>query len=325
MKRCASVIAPSASSVRPASSSLPRRRSSARQRGDGAREGQSRGEQFGGLLPRVSYGRPRFGRAEDGRRRPRARVPPARRTAAGGPRAPRARRSTRRRRRRRADRHLRVGARERDGAQQVARAGEHDDLAAPTCARARSRSARRPPTAVARLDAARSGAPARPGAGSIGFGKRTALWAISRARRVDDRRRAAVVVRERDALQPGVGAIELEHPPHRRAPEPVQRLVVVADGEQRVLRRGQDADQQLLRGLDVLVLVDEHVLEAALPAGADARVARAARGRRSSTRSSKSSKSCRPAALVERVDAGDRLAVALDELGRTRCVAAVRA
>ena len=66
--------------------------------------------------------------------------------------------------------------------------------------------------------------------------------------------------------QAGVGEVELDHPAHARAPEAVQRLVLVADAEQRVLRRGEDPDQQLLRRLDVLVLVDEHVREAALPA-----------------------------------------------------------
>ena len=125
-----------------------------------------------------------------------------------------------------------------------------------------------------------------------------------RARRLDHRRRAAVVVRERDALQPGVGAIELEHPPHRRAPEPVQRLVVVTDGQQRVLRRGQDPDQQLLRGLDVLVLVHEHVLEPRLPARAERRVgAQRADGAQHQVVEVVEVL----LGLVARVDAGDRL------------------
>ena len=122
--------------------------------------------------------------------------------------------------------------------------------------------------------------PVRPGAASIRFAKRTALWSISARDASTTAGAQPVVVSERDALQPGVGAVELEHPPHRRAPEPVQRLVVVTDGEQRVLRRGQDADQQFLRRLDVLVLVHEHVRRSAPASARGARRRSAGRGRR---------------------------------------------
>ena len=85
--------------------------------------------------------------------------------------------------------------------------------------------------------------------------------------------RAAVVVLERVTLERRVGGVEIDDPPNARAPPAVQRLVLVADREQLVLRRGQDADQQFLGGLDVLVLVDEHMVELLLPASAAGLVA----------------------------------------------------
>ena len=89
--------------------------------------------------------------------------------------------------------------------------------------------------------------------------------------RGDDGARAAVVRLQRDALERGVELVEEDDPLDARAPKRVQRLVFVADAEQLVVRRGDDPHEQLLGGLDVLVLVDEHALPAPLPARADVR------------------------------------------------------
>lgn len=75
-----------------------------------------------------------------------------------------------------------------------------------------------------------------------------------------------MVALERDALEAGVGLVELDDPLHARAPPPVERLILVADAEERVVGSGQDPHEQLLCRLDVLVLIDVHALEAALPA-----------------------------------------------------------
>jgi len=52
---------------------------------------------------------------------------------------------------------------------------------------------------------------------------------------------------------------------HARAPPAVERLILVADHEQVIVRRGEHPHQQLLRRLDVLVLVDQHMIERRLP------------------------------------------------------------
>lgn len=106
-------------------------------------------------------------------------------------------------------------------------------------------------------------------------------------RRGDDLSWAAVVMRERVALQPWIGEIEVNHPPDARASPSVQRLVLVADAEQAVLRHGDDAHEQLLGGLDVLVLINQHVVKAACQRRRSSGSQRSALTA-SSTRSSKS-------------------------------------
>src|SRR5215207_468530 len=79
-------------------------------------------------------------------------------------------------------------------------------------------------------------------------------------------RRAAIVGLQRDSLQRGERLIERDDALDRRPPPRVQRLVLVADRQQRVLWRGHDPHHQFLRRLDVLKLVDQHAREAPLPA-----------------------------------------------------------
>ncbi len=101
-----------------------------------------------------------------------------------------------------------------------------------------------------------------------------------------------MVTLERDVLEARVGLVELDDPLDVRPPPPVERLVLVTDAEEGVVRTGEDAQEQLLRGLDVLVLVDVRALEAGLPAPAQPVVQRRAR----TARKIWSSKSLRPAA-----------------------------
>jgi hypothetical protein len=68
----------------------------------------------------------------------------------------------------------------------------------------------------------------------------------------DHLRRAAVVVLQRYPVQRGVGGVEIDHAMHARAPPAVERLILVADHEQLVVRRGEHPHQQLVRRLDVL-------------------------------------------------------------------------
>ena len=84
----------------------------------------------------------------------------------------------------------------------------------------------------------------------------------------DDLGRAAIVVRQRDPLEPRIGEVELDDPSHAGPAPSVQGLVLVADAEEPILGRREDPYEQLLRRLDVLVLVDQNLPEAALPAPA---------------------------------------------------------
>ena len=74
---------------------------------------------------------------------------------------------------------------------------------------------------------------------------------------------------ERHAPKPRIGEVEVDDPPHAGTSPPIQRLILVADAEEAVLWRGEDPHQQLLGGLDVLVLVDQYLPEAVLPAPAE--------------------------------------------------------
>ncbi len=78
-------------------------------------------------------------------------------------------------------------------------------------------------------------------------------------RRVEDRLPAAVVVDEHDARGAGVRRSEAEDVAERRSPEPVDRLVVVADDGDIAVVRGQQPDELPLRVVRVLELVHQDV------------------------------------------------------------------
>ena len=167
---------------------------------------------------------------------------------------------------RRGDPHADICAREGHGPEQVRRAGEHDDLLA-GAAGERGRDLVRGATLVGVL-AQRERRLLRGRTARVRVDRLWKPHAVvldQPARGVDDLRGAAVVVGEGKALQPRIGEVEVEDAAHARAPPSVQRLILVADAVEAVLRRRQDPHQQLLRGLDVLVLVDQHVPEAGLP------------------------------------------------------------
>ena len=77
------------------------------------------------------------------------------------------------------------------------------------------------------------------------------------SRGINDERWTPVVAGERVALEARVELVELDDPLDARAAPGVQALVLVADAEEQVLGRGDHLDEQFLRRLDVLVLVDE--------------------------------------------------------------------
>ena len=110
---------------------------------------------------------------------------------------------------------------------------------------------------------------------------------------VDDGARATVVRGEHDAVGVRVRAGEAQDPAHIGEPPGVDRLVVVADDEEVVLRRGQEADEPELRRVDVLELVDAHVGEARCQRTRTA----ASDSSRSPARTTRSSKSIAPRAV----------------------------
>ena len=118
--------------------------------------------------------------------------------------------------------------------------------------RCRRRPGCRNDSRAASVDRARE--PDAPG-DPLGGDQQPRAEAARRAQR-HDRRRRAVGARE-------VGR-ELEDAAHLGAPEPVDRLVRVADDDQVAAVAGQRAEQRDLARVGVLVLVDEHVPE--LPA-----------------------------------------------------------
>ncbi len=104
-------------------------------------------------------------------------------------------------------------------------------------------------------------------------------------------RRRAVVALEPDHLGAGKVLLEAQDVVDFRSPPAVDRLVVIADAADVAMTLGEQPQPQVLRDVGVLVLVDQHVSEAALVALAERRDApgraaglRAA-GRRSRRRS----------------------------------------
>ena len=84
----------------------------------------------------------------------------------------------------------------------------------------------------------------------------------------EDRRRAAVVLREGDDLGAGEALLEVEDVAHGGRAEGVDGLRVVADAGDAGAVRPQQADDVGLQRVGVLVLVDEHVVEALADPGA---------------------------------------------------------
>ena len=88
----------------------------------------------------------------------------------------------------------------------------------------------------------------------------------------DDRRRAPVVRRQHHAARRRVVGSEAQDPSDVGKPPGVDRLVVVPDHEQVVLRRGEETNEPQLRRIHVLELVDADVAEARLPPEAEPRI-----------------------------------------------------
>ena len=109
----------------------------------------------------------------------------------------------------------------------------------------------------------------------------------------DHGRRASVVRREHDAASIRVVRREAEDATHVGQPPGVDRLVVVADHEQVVLRRREKTDEPQLGGIDVLELVDADVAgSATASAGGGAHRSRAARTRARRGRRSRPLRGC---------------------------------
>jgi len=87
-----------------------------------------------------------------------------------------------------------------------------------------------------------------------------------RVRRVEDALGRAVVPLELHHLGRRIVALEVEDVAHLGAAPGVDGLVVVADDREVLLPAGEVAQQDVLRAVGVLVLVDEDVLEAVLRA-----------------------------------------------------------
>ena len=77
-------------------------------------------------------------------------------------------------------------------------------------------------------------------------------------------RRRAVVALEPDDLGAGKILLEAQDVVDLGAAPAIDRLVVVADAADIVVALGQQPQPQILRDIGVLVLVDQHVFEAAL-------------------------------------------------------------
>ncbi len=88
------------------------------------------------------------------------------------------------------------------------------------------------------------------------------------AGRGDDRFRAAVVRRQRVVRTAGEVAVVVDQELGVGARVAVDHLIVVADAEHVVRGRGDEAEQQQLRGREVLELVDEKMARLALERGA---------------------------------------------------------
>ena len=114
---------------------------------------------------------------------------------------------------------------------------------------------------------------------------------------LDDRSRAAVVGREVDAPEARQRRREAKHAAHVGEAPAVDRLVVVADQEDPVVRRREEQRELQLRPVEVLRLVDEQLARIGRASGA--RTASSSWSRRSA-RTTRSSKSTPPDAATAR-------------------------
>ncbi len=85
----------------------------------------------------------------------------------------------------------------------------------------------------------------------------------------EDGRVGAVIHLEPDDFRAGKNPLEFQDVSHFRAAPAVNRLVVVADDAERAMPPHERFGQRELDAVGVLVLVDLHVVEAALMAGED--------------------------------------------------------
>ena len=151
-------------------------------------------------------------------------------------------------------------------------AGQHRDLA-----RAPHRPRARRPTASAVaadgvVGARRRGSVVRRGRrgrarARITFGDPAPVVGQQRGGGADHRRRAAVVDLERMVARAGEEVVVADQPVGRGAGEAVDRLVVVAHTEDGQIGRGQQPDEQEVRGREVLELVDQQQPAGALGRG----------------------------------------------------------
>src|SRR5205085_9556424 len=82
--------------------------------------------------------------------------------------------------------------------------------------------------------------------------------------RLENGRTRAVVPAEDDRSRIAMPLAEAQDVADRRAPEPVDRLIVIADDRQVAMSLGNDRDELRLGAVRVLELVDEDVPEASL-------------------------------------------------------------
>src|SRR3954464_10593978 len=90
-------------------------------------------------------------------------------------------------------------------------------------------------------------------------------------RRLEDVRPRSVVPAEDDRSRVAMAVAELEDVADRCSPEPVDRLVVVADDRQVALPGRDDLDERGLGAVRVLELIDKHEPEPTLDLGPHAR------------------------------------------------------
>ncbi len=98
------------------------------------------------------------------------------------------------------------------------------------------------------------------------------LCSITCAREIDDAAARSEVALEPGALDVLVAAVEPEDVVDAAAAPRVEQLVVVADDGERRSQLGEGADQSLLDGVDVLVLVDGQVAHPRSDACAEGRL-----------------------------------------------------